>query len=292
MRYFGRRGVYFPCRQRPRMEENVPPACRSHNRTVQEVSGQYNLRHWVVLGLALAGTVLFRMAVLPFVFILLAWIFFSARHADRPVRIWQCLIPIAIIALAIMPWTIRNYRLYGRFMLLESQFGHVLWNSNHPDQGINFRGAWVAPIPPELLTLSEPEITNELLKRGVQNILADPGRFTLLTLSRVKFFFTCWPTADSGLMNNAARVLSFGIMWPFMLYGLYLSRRQWQRCLPLYLFLVIHLGIYLVSWVMIRYRIPADTVLLPFAGLAIVDIAGRIQRRWQAGNRAVLPEQC
>jgi 4-amino-4-deoxy-L-arabinose transferase-like glycosyltransferase len=238
-----------------------------------------DLKHWVVLGLALAGTALFRMAVLPFVFVLLVWIFFSARHSDRPVHIWQCLIPLAIIALAVMPWTIRNYRLYGRFMLLESQFGHVLWNSNHPDQGISFRGAWVAPIPPEVLALSEPEITNELLIRGVQNILADPGRFALLTLSRVKFFFTFWPTADTGLINNAARVLSFGILWPFMLYGLYLSHRQWQLCLPLYLFLVIHLGIYLVSWVMIRYRVPADTVLLVFAGLALATIGQAIGRK-------------
>jgi hypothetical protein len=74
-------------------------------------------------------------------------------------------------------------------------------------------------------------------------------------------------------------------MLPFMLAGLYLSRTQWRQALPLYLFLVVHLGVYLVSWVMIRYRIPADTVLLLFAGLALVDFAGHVQHRWQVANK-------
>lgn len=234
----------------------------------------------IVLGLALAGTLLFRMAVLPFVLVLLLWIYFSARSAPHPIKLWQLAIPIGIIVLAVLPWTVRNYLLFDRFMLLESQFGHVLWNSNHPEQGTYFRGAWVAPIPPDLLALdNEVAITNELLKRAIHNILADPGRFALLTLSRVKYFFTFWPTTDTGLINNLGRVFSFGIMLPFMVAGLYLSLPQWRKALPLYLFLVIHLGVYLVSWVMIRYRMPADTVLLIFAGLAIVRLAEWWQNR-------------
>lgn len=249
--------------------------------TAYAVAETGSRRGLVILGLALAGTLLFRMAVLPFVLVLLGWIYLTARRSPRPLKLLHLAIPLAIIALAVLPWTVRNYLLYNRFMLLESQFGHVLWNSNHPDQGTSFRGSWVAPIPPKLLALSEPEISNELLVRGMQNILADPGRFVLLTLSRVKFFFTFWPTADTGLINNLGRVLSFGIMLPFMLAGLYLSRTRWRQALPLYLFLVIHLGVYLVSWVMIRYRIPADTVLLVFAGLAIASIAGRWTARQQ-----------
>jgi len=54
-----------------------------------------------------------------------------------------------------------------------------------------------------------------------------------------------------------------------------------RQALPLYLFLVIHLGVYLVSWVMIRYRIPADTVLLLFAGLAIARLGQVVKLRQQ-----------
>lgn len=236
----------------------------------------------VILGVALAGSVLFRMAVLPFVLVLLAWVYVSSRKSVWPVKLWQLLAPLGVIVLVVLPWTVRNYMLYDRFMLLESQFGHVFWNANHPEQGTSFRGSWVAPIPDELEGLDEADLTYELLRRGRENVLNDPGRFFLLTLSRVKFFFTFWPTAGSSLVSNLSRVLSFGILLPFMLYGLYLSIPQWRDVLPLYLFVAMHLGIYLISWVMIRYRIPADTVLLVFAGLAIAHLGQRLLRQQQA----------
>lgn len=233
-------------------------------------------KHLIILSLSLAGAILFRMAVLPFVLVLLAWVYFAARKSKKPIKVWHLAVPLVVMVTAVAPWTARNYLLYERFMLLESQFGHVLWNSNHPDQGTVFRGSWVAPIPQDLLALNEPDLTNALLRQGIQNIQADPGRFLLLSLNRVKYFFTFWPTADSSLISNTARVLSFGILLPFMLLGLYLSLPQWRKVLPLYLFLVVHLGVYLVSWVMIRYRIPADTVLLIFAGLALACIGQRL----------------
>lgn len=234
---------------------------------------------FILLGVALAGCILFRMAVLPFALVLLVWIHRSARTADEPIRIWQLLIPLGLVLIAIAPWTVRNYLLYDRFMLLESQFGHVFWNSNHPEQGTHFRGSWVAPIPPELHTLNEADLTNTLLRIGITNVLAEPKRFLLLTLSRIRYFFTFWPTTDSQLISNAARVLSFGIALPFMIYGLVISIKQWRHLFPIYLFLIFHFGVYLSSWVMIRYRIPADTVLLLFVGPAVIDIYQRLSKR-------------
>ena len=232
-------------------------------------------RWLIVLGFALAGVVVFRMAVLPFVVLLLVWIYIKKRNTESPLSLVQMFVPVAIMMLAILPWSFRNYMLFDRFMLLESQFGHVLWNSNHPDQGISFRGSWVAPIPQDLSGLSEAELTYALLERGIDNILRDPGRFFLLTLSRVKYFFTFWPTANSSTISNFSRVMSFGILLPFMLYGLFISFPQWRRLVPIYLFLVVHIGVYVVSWVMIRYRIPIDAVLILFAGLAAADLFSR-----------------
>ena len=243
-----------------------------------------NHRYLLLVGIGLAGAILFRMAVLAFVPVFLAWIYFSSRATGRkPISIGLLLIPCAIIMLAVLPWTLRNYGLYGRFMLLESQFGHVFWNSNHPEQGTNFRGPWVAPIPEELLELNEADLTYELLRRGRKFVVEDPVRFLLLTVSRIKYFFTFWPTADSSLVNNIARVLSFGILLPFMAAGLALSVRNWKRFLPIYLFLLIHIGVYVSSWVMVRYRVPADVLLLPFAALAVTQLISYLntqRNRW------------
>lgn len=241
--------------------------------TAYRLTKEATTKRFIYFGLALVGTVLFRMAVLPFVIALLIWMYLVSRQSIKPVKVWQLLIPIGLIILFILPWTLRNYRLYDRFMLLESQFGHVFWNSNHPNQGNTFdEVGWVAIIPPDLLTLNEVDLTNELLRRGIENVASDPGRYIQLSLSRTQIFFQFWPTANSSTISNLSRVLSFGITLPFMLYGLILTRHKWRELLPLYLFLIFHCGIYLASWVMIRYRVPADTILLPFAALALATL--------------------
>jgi hypothetical protein len=183
------------------------------------------------------------------------------------------LIPIAVIVLAIIPFTIQNYQMFGRFMLLEANFGHVFWNGNHPDSLGNFHPFRVFPIPPEVLALdNDVDITNELLRRGIQNILNDPGLFVMLTLTRLREFFLFWPTAESDTLANLLRVFSFGLMWPFAVAGLWLSRRQWRDLLPIYIFMLMHTGVYAVTWTMVRYRIPLDAFLIPFAAVAGVQL--------------------
>lgn len=237
---------------------------------------------WLV-GIGLAGALLFRSAVLVFIPVFLVWLYLASPGAARlQTKVVKYLVPAGIIFVAVLPWTVRNYRLYGRFMLLQSQFGHVFWNANHPDQGTDFRGPWVAPIPKELLNnLNEADLTYELLRQGRQFITEDPGRFLLLSVDRFVYLFTFWPTADSSFMSNIARLLSFGIMVPFMLAGLALSLRQWRRLVPIYLFIILHIGIYVSSWVMIRYRVPVDAVLLLFAGLSVATLMSLVRKYWQ-----------
>ena len=57
-----------------------------------------------------------------------------------------------------------------------------------------------------------------------------------------------------------------------MLLGLYLSFSRWRSFLPLYLFIVIHTGIHLLSWPAPRYRLSVDAVLMVFAGLALLEL--------------------
>ena len=46
------------------------------------------------------------------------------------------------------------------------------------------------------------------MARGIGFVLAEPGRYLLLSLSRVRDYFEFWPTADSSLIFNAGRVRS------------------------------------------------------------------------------------
>ena len=44
----------------------------------------------------------------------------------------------------------------------------------------------------------------------------------------------------------------------------------------LILFAVVYSGVHILTWTLIRYRLPVDAVLIPFAGFALVELAQRI----------------
>jgi hypothetical protein len=67
-----------------------------------------------------------------------------------------------------------------------------------------------------------------------------------------------------------------------MLLGLYLSFSRWRNFVPLYLFIVIHTAIHLLSWPSLRYRLPVDAVLMVFAGITIIELAKQL-KTWRRG---------
>jgi hypothetical protein len=140
-----------------------------------------------------------------------------------------------VIAGMILPWTIRNYRAFDRLVLLNTNAGFAFFWGNHPIHGYSFipilPGADPSSgtpgygdlIPNEVRGLSEPAMDAELMKRGFGFVLQDPVRYLVLSASRAVEYFKFWPTPESGLVSNLARVSSFGICLPFMVGGLILS---------------------------------------------------------------------
>jgi len=241
--------------------------------------------------MGLAG--LLRQSFLLFVpFALLACVDWTTVRRRFAVALRGPLAAIGIIAVLILPWTLRNYQAFQRLVLLNTNAGFAFYWANHPIYGTNFAGilppgiSYQSLIPAELRSLDEAALESALMQRGVQFVLDDPGRYLLLSISRFKTYFMFWPSADSGLLSNVVRVLSFGLALPFILHGLILALRRWRRWLLLYLFVVVYSGIHLLSWALIRYRLPVDAVLLVFAVYSLVDLYERARVRLA---RAVAP---
>lgn len=228
------------------------------------------LIRWTLWGLAVGLTILLRQVFMPIVLLLLLFIIWKTA---RRVSLLHFGTALAVISFLILPWTIRNYLVFHRFLLLNSQAGQVFWNANHPALGTQFQYAPMFPIPDDLKGADEVTINDELMRRGIQIVMDDPQRFVLLSLSRLEMFFLFYPASESGLFSNIARTISFGISLPFMLAGLALAIREWRRWLLLYLFATAYVVIHVISWVQIRYRMPIDLVLVPFAALFLVALA-------------------
>jgi 4-amino-4-deoxy-L-arabinose transferase-like glycosyltransferase len=252
------------------------------------------------LGLTLGATLLIAillrqlfMLIVPFLF---GWVLLAGWK-----RMPALILAGMVIVVGILPFTAYNYARFQSFVLLNTNAGYAFFWGNHPIHGERFipilpgeMGSYYSLLPPELLHLNEAELDQALLKRGLQFIADDPGRYVLLSLSRIPPYFMFWPSADSGFISNLSRVGSFGIMWPFMLYGLIRALRAGKQAVRLrppapvtlvYLFLLLYTGIHILTWTLIRYRLPVDAVLLAFAGLALLDLFLRIPvlKRWSNG---------
>lgn len=236
---------------------------------------------WIAFGLLAGIAALLRQVTLPVTAVLALWVLWSGRK--RPgAAIAGVALAAAITLAMILPITLRNYQAFHRLVLINTNAGYAFFWANHPVHGVNFQGilpddgpSYHDLIPPELLPLDEAALNDALMARGMAFVRDDPARYLLLSVSRLEDYFKFWPAADSSRTSNLSRVLSFGILLPFMLYGLYLSRNAWRDCLPLYLFMGTYTLIHLLSWALIRYRLPVDAVLLVFAGLACEQLFGR-----------------
>jgi len=225
---------------------------------------------WVLLGVSLGVAALLRQTILLFTPILLAWIVWTRRPRWADVAI-----ALAIVAAAVLPWTVRNYRVFGDVLLLNANGGYWFYASNHPTQGTSFDPSHAAPLPADLQGLGEPALDRALYSRAAAFIVTEPGRFARLTLSRIPHYFWLLPSGASSTASNLGRMLSFPLYLPFFVYGLYLSRSAWRQCLPLYLYIGFDTTLHLISWAAPRYRLPSDALLMVFAGLAVRELASR-----------------
>ena len=248
---------------------------------------------WLWLGLALGITVLLRQLFLLFIPFIAAWLLWRGYRAKQVRSMLTTLVTAGLVLAAlVLPWTWRNYRAFGSFVLLNTNAGYVFFWGNHPIHGYDFipilpTETYQSLIPESLRQLNEADLDRALLKEGLGFVQADPVRYVVLSLSRFKEYFKFWPSADSGLVSNMSRVISFGILWPFMLYGLIMSwrRTRLSDTSLFYVFMVVYTGIHVLTWTLIRYRLPVDATLLLFAGLALTDLWTRLIRRPTAGQR-------
>lgn len=244
-----------------------------------ELKENPTLVRWVALGFTLGLAGLLRQTLLLFTPFLLLWLFWELKKDG--IRRWYTTVPVVIIILMIAPWTIRNHLVYDHFLLLNSNAGYAFYASNNPNLGSDWRNDLVVvPVPKELAGQNEAQLDRGLTQKGIEFILADPQRYLRLTLDKSLEYFRFWPSSDSSQISNLNRVLSFGLFLPFMVIGLGISASRWRNFLPLYLFIVIHTGIHLLTWPSPRYRLPVDAVLLVFAGLALIELAKQF-RVWR-----------
>jgi hypothetical protein len=231
------------------------------------------------LGLLIFTQPAFSLLLLPWSFI---WLYGHPQMVRRIVLVG------GLAALVITPWLVRNYRQFGEFIFIRDGFGLELYVSNNADAAPSFNenmtnGSHMkyhpnlnARIARDLAQAGEYNYFQSRKKLAVAWIEANPSRFSLLTLKRIRLFW--FPTPDP--LTRPEGVLRYcpWLVTALSVFGLWLLYRDNRRAaLLLGTALTLYPLVYYVVQFDVRYRYPIYWMSLLLAGIAVNHFCGPLR---------------
>ncbi|MBM3320494.1 MAG: glycosyltransferase family 39 protein [Candidatus Eisenbacteria bacterium] len=189
--------------------------------------------------------------------------------------------------LLIGPWTARNYRVRGEFVLISSKGGWNLFRGNNPSNTpfapFDNKRAIQPDLRSKLMEMNEVEGDRALRRLALDYIRAQPEDAFRNMLGRVKQLV--WFNEEFGRSSGYASLLRritrpvYMTAWPLLLafgaLGIAWTRRSWRRLLIYYGTIATIAGVILLTYFENRYRAPLEPILILFAGAALARITGR-----------------
>jgi hypothetical protein len=195
---------------------------------------------------------------------------------------------VLTVALCVLPWTIRNHRMYGRWIPVASEGGVTFWTGNHPLA----RGEGDLAANPDLKRAElefrsrHPGLTPEELeplyyRDALAWIAANPGAWSRL-LAR-KAYFSVVPAGPSYALHSAryriASAAPYLLLLPFAAGGAW----RWRTAVrartagtspaPLWLMAAATIAAGLIFFPQERFRLPVvDPALIVTASLMTVTV--------------------
>jgi hypothetical protein len=248
------------------------------------------VRDWIGYGLLWGAALMTNAAfvsVIPFLFGWLAWRLLKAHGR------WIQLPAVAALAVIIccVPWTIRNYTTFHKFIPLRSNFGLELWLGNNdqvPDTWAgNLHPNDYQPEREKFVQMGEIAYMQEKQHLAVQFMLGHPRdtmrffwrRFADTWLGTWEPVEDIWHSLawDSkiGLVSNISISL-LGFTGVLLLF-----RQKSQYAFPFALFPLVFPLVYYVTHSSLRYRHPIDPVMVALTAYALGYAIRAIARRFK-----------
>jgi hypothetical protein len=252
------------------------------------------LRAWCAYGLLWGFALMTNPSLgslLPF---LVAWAAYRAWWKREPrvaSREWitRPAIAVALAVLCCVPWTIRNYSVFHRFVPLRSNFPLELYignNENYDDQHPHYPGmvtkdreTW------RYLRMGETPFMDEEMRKAKKFIFDHPRVEVILFYERFVAFWGGIPNpidkflaTDSWLVRTLILCATLSGLGVFLGIVTLLWRRS-DYTFPLAIFPLIFPFLYYVTHTSLRYRHPIDPILLLLNAIAIGALVQGIVRR-------------
>jgi hypothetical protein len=238
------------------------------------------LNDWCVYGLLWGFALLTNPAlgsVLPF---LLGWAAYRARERGAGLR--APALAVACVVLCCAPWTIRNYRVFHRFIPLRSNLGVELYVGNNENYGPH-PPVWPFNITREreifrFYRQGESAFMQEEMRKALHFMAGNPGIELRLTWDRIIAFWVGTPAPISDFLSADSLLLRVVEVCSFLLVlgtlaGLALLFLTANECtFPLASFVLFFPLVYYLAHASLRFRHPIDPILVLLSAIAFTPI--------------------
>jgi 4-amino-4-deoxy-L-arabinose transferase-like glycosyltransferase len=189
------------------------------------------------------------------------------------------ILPAVLVAVVcLVPWTVRNWIVQGRFIPLRTGAGMNLWVGNHPGGTGTPRtldGKYSRyELPPDYaarffsaLPDDEQERDDYYKAEAMRFIREDPARYLNLCAKRLGYFLWFDPTHP--LAKNTVYRLSYLLLLVFTIFGTVLALRANRLDIILPIILLGYLALYVPVMMLPRYRIIPIVLMLLVSAYAL-----------------------
>jgi 4-amino-4-deoxy-L-arabinose transferase-like glycosyltransferase len=228
-------------------------------------------KYYILSGIILGITNLTRSTIIFYpLFLIVAEYFFNKDIR----KVYNIFLMFVISMILILPWTIRNYKVFGRFLLVNTSAGELFWAGTYePWDGYakHNRDDYFR----SLFNLKNP-VDNEkkMFREGIKNIINNPLGFLKLT---IKKFFRLWFKPVGAELVEQKNVLLGKLMYVFqsglVLLFIFGFIKVYNKDLLSVLVMFVYFAIMhnLITPIP-RYRIPVEWLMVMFGSYGFLKI--------------------
>ena len=253
---------------------------------------------WAGYGALWATGVLVNPSLFSLFPFLAGWAVWQARRDGLP-WIRFAAAGALVFAMALVPWTVRNYRVFGKVIVLRSNFGLELWlgnNSGVPDTW----SPWLHPNDSreeaaKYARMGETAYMAEKQKEGVAFIQTHPA-------DTVNFMFRRFVETWLAITDNPSDSWSYSpwylkgfivlnvLLSVFTLLGALFARRTDPvEAFPYLMVLLVFPLVFYITHSSLRYRFPMDPIMMVLAAYGVAHVISLLSRRLFRQSEPVAP---
>lgn len=243
---------------------------------------------WVGYGGLWALGILINPSILSLFPFFLAWLIWEARKTGIP---WAkpAAAALLVFAISMVPWTARNHRVFGKFIMLRSNFGLELWLGNNPKVvDIMAQGQHPAANREEAekyKRMGEIAYMADKEHEAFAYMWSHPG----ITMDRIYLrFMDTWLAstespvellAEGNLVSRSIFLSNFLLSLLCFLGALYTYRSRRPEAFPFAMVPVIFPAVFYLTHSTLRYRFPIDPIILILAMSAAAHLISLAKNR-------------